>query len=327
MEKRFKQPGYIEYFIAFMFAASIAVIPAAAGPGGQASASVTVAVSLNPVIAITYPVNGQTLNARQTLVEGTYGGMDLANGYIRVNGVPAVILENRFFANNVNLGEGLFTITARANDGAGNEPAASADVNAVYPEKYVEISGSADSGTAPLEVMLTITPSFGSTPQLTVSGPVQAEIPYSDPVTNRFEVRLTAEGEYTCTAEATDDQGNVISGSYKIAATKARNIMDTLYAKWDAMKQELLNGNVDGAVEYFMAGGPREKYRAMFRQIAGNQPGGIAAFAESLPDPLFVNSDGRTARFILTREENGSTFGYDLQFVKASDGSWKIYGF
>ena len=89
------------------------------------------------------------------------------------------------------------------------------------------------------------------------------------------------------------------------------------------MRSRLINGDIDGALEYFHSFEKKE-YKMIYRIIEDKEPGGISAVAKELPDPTLVKMDANTATYILLREEDGRKMGYTLLFAKDFDGSWKI---
>ena len=90
------------------------------------------------------------------------------------------------------------------------------------------------------------------------------------------------------------------------------------------MKTALIDGDIDSALEFFNAGRARQGYSEIFNFIEANAPGGIAADAQNLPEPILVNSEGNFATYILARDESGTIIEYTLYFIKDDDGLWRI---
>ena len=68
---------------------------------------------------------------------------------------------------------------------------------------------------------------------------------------NEFNIRLTTPGIYSLTAEATDDQGQVYTGSVAVHVL-SEAVLDALFQrKWSEMKSALADGNIGEAVNYF----------------------------------------------------------------------------
>ena len=199
----------------------------------------------------------------------------------------------------------------------GNEMRGESEIAKKAIAIYCELS----DGIAPLEVNLFVSHSFTGTPKLDISGP-------GEPVINteskrEYRIRFDKEGIYTCRAEVTDEQGKTHSATHTIFVRTKKQLTDLLVSIWNKMKERLIAGNVDGAMEFFEES-VRENYRHLFSQMA--KKGKLAELAKSLPDPLFLKTEGPIAIFILKREEEGRLFGAELHFTNVSD-QWKILSF
>ena len=127
----------------------------ATGPGGVTTESVVVSVS-GIDIAITSPADGEVLETRDVMVQGTFANAHDNETGIIVNGVPAAVYENRFIANHVPLQEGENTLTVRATDTTGDFNEASIGVTAHLPEDYIRIIAFQETGIAPFETTLRV---------------------------------------------------------------------------------------------------------------------------------------------------------------------------
>jgi hypothetical protein len=90
------------------------------------------------------------------------------------------------------------------------------------------------------------------------------------------------------------------------------------------MKTALVAGDIEGALEYFTDGRPRQRYREIYDFIEENVPGGISAEAQKLPEPILIELNGNLATYILVRDEDGTMIEYTLYFVKDVYGFWRI---
>ena len=101
-----------------------------------------------------------------------------------------------------------------------------------------------------------------------------------------------------------------------------------LRSKWNKMRENLKNNNIDGALQYFY---PEvvPRYKKMFLFIDEKVPGGISAEAEKLPDPILIKIEKNKVTYILVRKENGDYLEYPLYFIKDIfyTGQWKIYDY
>jgi Glucodextranase, domain B/NHL repeat len=123
----------------------------------QRSAQATATVYLDsvpPVVTITAPADNSTVSTVRTDVSGTFTETSLKS--ISVNGVPAFISGNSWLARNVPLLTGTNTITATAEDIAGNTATASITLNgADNLADPVQLAATPVGGFAPLNVIFT----------------------------------------------------------------------------------------------------------------------------------------------------------------------------
>lgn len=129
---------------------------------GTASASTTVYLdSTAPTIAITAPANNTTFNTTRVNVSGTFTESSLKQ--ITVNGVLAFMGSGTFTAFNVPLATGANSITAVAEDIAGNSTSTSINLNGdTTLADPVQLAASPLGGFATLNV--TFTPTASSAP-------------------------------------------------------------------------------------------------------------------------------------------------------------------
>jgi hypothetical protein len=295
----------------------------ATGPGGTATATVTVEVS-PIIISITSPLDGETISRPDTLVEGTITNTTGNETGVTVNGMVAMVFGNQFVANHVLLDEGENTITATATDTNGNTITTSITLYAETIGNYIRITADTESGISPLETILRIDGSFSFTESsLTYTGP--GEVDFLESTSEEYRVRMTTEGIYYITAEVTDSQSITYTDTTAIVVLNQAELDALLRAKWDGMKLKLINGNIEGALEYFTDGRSRQRYNEIFNFIEANVPGGISSDAQNLPEPILIELEGNFAHYILARDEDGTMIEYNLYFVKDGFGLWRIY--
>lgn len=149
-----------------------------------------------PVIAITAPANSSSFNTERINVSGTFTESSLKQ--ITVNGVRAFTGSGIFEALNVPLGEGENTITATAEDIAGNETTTSITVNgSATPVDPVQLAASPVGGFVSLVVTFTPTASVPGTLQYVYydfdgDGDAEQTETDLDPITHTY----TGAGEY-----------------------------------------------------------------------------------------------------------------------------------
>jgi hypothetical protein len=308
---------------------SMAVSPAetttyaitATGPGGTATANVTVEVS--PItISITSPLDGETISRPDTLVEGTITNTTGNETGVTVNGMVAMVYGNQFVANHVPLEEGGNTITVTATDTDGNTITTSITINALTTGDYIRIAADTESGISPLETTLRIDGSFSFTESsLTYTGP--GEVEFLESTSEEYRVRMTVEGVYYFTAEVTDSQSIAYTDIVAVVVLNQAELDTLLRAKWDGMKAALIAGDVEGATS-FHHGVLKDEYESICNLIGSNLP----VLVQQMQDIESVYTKGDKAKYRIkqdhTVEGQTVTITYYIYFCKDGNGLWKI---
>jgi len=295
----------------------------ATGPSGTVTNSVTVTVTPQITLTITSPINGSTISWPDVMVQGTITNASGSETGVTVNGIVAIVNGDQFVANHVSLQEGENTINATATDTQGYTANDSVTVNAETTGDYIKITALSESGISPLETRLSIDGSFSFTASyLTHSGTGTVEFLESSP--DEYLVRITGEGIYYFTVEVTDAENIVHTNTVAVVVLDQAQLDQLLKAKWSAMKEALVAGDIESALEYFDNGRQRQRYSKIFNFIEENVPGGISVTAQNLPEPILVKVEERKATYILARDEDGTMIEYTLYFVKDDTGFWKI---
>ncbi|MFH1672416.1 MAG: hypothetical protein ABIF87_03175 [Pseudomonadota bacterium] len=294
----------------------------ATGPGGTATDSVTVTAIYPITLNITSPNNGDTISRPDIMVEGTITNTTGNETGVTINGVVAIVYGNQFVENRVPLQEGENTITATATDTDGKTASALITVYAETTGDYIELTAHTQSGISSLETTLRVQGSFSFTESsLSYTGPGDVEFLQSS--AEEYEVRLTAEGTYYFTAEATDGQGNTHTDTIAIVVLNRAELDTLLKAKWDGMKIALINNNIEGALNYFHESS-KEHYQKIFRLVIDRLPD----IASAMRDIELIYLEDKVAKYRIRKEEEiqGQTYDitYYIYFVKDLNGLWKI---
>ena len=289
----------------------------------SSSADNTFATSTLISITITSPIDGATISRPDVMVEGTVTHTTGNETGVTVNGVLAIVHGGRFVANHVPLLEGENTLTVKAADTEGNFYNVSTIVYGDTGADYIRISATPESGLSPLEAALRLEGSIAiSTSSVSYAGPGTVEFPTGS--VEEYTAQMTAEGIYYFTAEATDAENNIYTDTVAVQVLDIAELDALLKSKWSGLKLELMNGDIEGGMEYFSESS-KQRYSEIFNYIEENIPGGISDEAQSLPEPILVEGDGSLVTYILAREEDGTMMEYTLYFVKDNFGLWKIY--
>ncbi len=94
---------------------------------------------------------------------------------------------------------------------------------------------------------------------------------------------------------------------------------DTPEAAWNAMKERLLKGDIDGAITYF-ASQDAEKYRETYLAIGTNA---LAKTISEIPPIKPVEIKHGTAQYRFNQMVQGQLLTFPIEFVK-ENGKWKI---
>lgn len=164
--------------------------------------------TLAPRISISSPTNGSTVSAGIITVSGT---VSENTATVTVNGINAIVANNKFTANNISLTEGANTITAIATDKAGNSATNSVTITYVRDTiPPLAVISSPANGIKVNTENITITGIIDdNTATVTVNG-INAAV--SNNAFTAPNVPLT-EGQNTITVTATDPAGNTSSAA------------------------------------------------------------------------------------------------------------------
>jgi len=241
----------------------------ATGPGGTVTNSVTVTVTPQITLTITSPINGLTINRPDVMVQGTVINTNGHETGVTVNGIVAMVYGDQFVANHVPLQEGENTITATATDTVGNTASDSVTVNVEASGDYITITALPESGVSPLETRLSIDGSFSFTASsLSVINPGDVEFLESSP--DEYLASLTGEGIYYFTVQVTDAESNVHTDTVAVVVLDQAQLDQLLKAKWDGMRQALIDGNIESAAAYFKSD-RMTAYSDFFQSIPNDQ--------------------------------------------------------
>ncbi len=299
----------------------------ATGLGYTATASVTVTVT--PIaISITSPLEGETINRPNTIVQGTITNLTGNETGVYVNGIVAMVYGDQFVANNVPLAEGENTITAVATDAAGYTDSASITVYSDITDDYIRVTAEPESGVSPLEVVLRAEGSF--TPSnlsfTKISGPEPAEyLPGSEP--NEIKVRLEETGVYYFLATAEDDQSNTYTDTVAVQVLDVAVLDALLKAKWNGMKTALIAEDIEGALNYIEQYS-RETYQDIFNALGSSY---LSSVAENMEDIQLIYALNGLAKYRIRRNqeinEAQHTITYYIYFQINGHGVWTIRAF
>lgn len=302
----------------------------ATNQSGTTTEVVTVRV-LDPAslaVAITSPQAGENFTVPQVLVQGivTTGTDEVG---VTVNGMPAQVHGNRFFANNVPLGEGENIISVKATEPSGTtvSDTVTVSVDTSQPTEWIELRLNPDSGTAPLVANLRAQWHLSFDPENTFvgfNGPARVSVTPVSPT--EADLSFPVPGVYTVTYTAADIHGTEYKQEVMVNVYDRPGLDTLLQARWQGMKGKLALRDIEGGLRYFI-GEAKGKYRGAFTALSGELP---QLVGDMQGIELIYARDGR-AKYRLNRqhEVNGTEVAitYYIYFVKDAAGLWKIEQF
>jgi Tfp pilus assembly protein PilX len=274
-------------------------------------------------IVVSSPSNGSTITGPDVTVNGAVINTTGNETGITVNGIVANVYGNQFIADHVPLAEGSNTFTVTATDSGGTTASTAISVDAVAGD-YIRLTSNIDSGISPLEVTLRIDGSFSiDDADISIEGPTLAEI-VDNPAPDEYTVKFRSEGLYYVTASATGPDGNVYEDTITITVMNKEQLDRLLKAKWEGMKEDLINGETSDALDYFTQDS-HQLYSDIFSALGTQLP----QIIQPMQDIQLIYAESNAAKYRIRRNEQygGQTLDitYYIYFTVDSDGMWKIY--
>ena len=275
-------------------------------------------------ITISSPANGASISGNSVMVTGSINNAANVETGVTVNGIAVSLNNNQFAVNNVPLAEGANTITVTATDVNGTTATKSITVNATIPENFITLSVYPESGTAPMEVSLRIDGSFSITnPVITSTGPGIVE-PLESNNPDEYKYKMTTEGIYHFTAQVTGPDGNIYQDTKAVTVLSLAQVDALLRAKWAAFKTALNNQDINSAVLNF-ASGSQDTYRSLYADLKPLLQNICAELNTTHINYISAKNNKAIYEIIVSR--NNVTYSFQLEFVKDTDGIWKIFKF
>lgn len=281
-----------------------------------------------PVVAISTPPAGETIHSAVFHATGiAAGGRDLG---VMVNGRAAELdlahtgslADPYLWSAEVYAADGPLTITAIARNAAGLTVAATRDVGVSIDATSMRLIAEVPSAVAPASIRFQLdgVPDGATKYEADLDGNGSFEIvsasepalaaSYATPGLRRVTVRVTSPaGVRTATA---------------FVSIADFGTLDTLLQqRWSSFRAALARRDVPAALLLMAGEEAREKYGELFTLLLERLPAISATMDPILP----VSINGEYAKYLLTRVEDGRTFGYSVYFIRDEDGVWRIAQF
>ena len=298
----------------------------ATGTCGTATAEAAVTVGPGLEVEILSPLEGQLFNRPDVPVQGLVHDSQAARLGVVVDGRPALVDGNRFYANHVPLVPGNNTIALFARDSDGRVGTSMLQLVHQEPERYVEVTPFAQWGTAPFESSLRVDGNFDLIdPVLSGHGPGPVKF-NSTEEDGAYRMRIADPGMYRVTLSAADQSGEIFSDEVFVRIVDRQVLDGELHGLWDDMKSALAEQDMEAVVSCFTRDN-RDLYLEIFTTLYDDLP---LIAANMLPIEM-ITADEECIKYRIAKEElyGGEllTITHHVYFTRDSDGMWKILRF
>jgi len=117
-----------------------------------------------------------------------------------------------------------------------------------------------------------------------------------------------------------DEQGNDYYDRITIEVVSSEDTEAEIKTQWDAMVLELINGNVETALNYFDEGS-QDEYRWLFNNMDSSK---VSAIFSGVTDFKLRSLNDGIAHCAAMRDESGESYAYPITMVQAKPGIWRI---
>jgi hypothetical protein len=140
---------------------------------------------------------------------------------------------------------------------------------------------------------------------------------------DEFKCKMTTEGVYYFTAQATGPDGNTYSDTLAVTVHSLAQLDTLLRSKWALLTSALQNKDIATALTVMLPAS-RDRYQTMFSLLTDQLP----AIVATQTDLVFDSIAGDFAFYELKTSEAGSVSSYRVIFVRdTSTGLWLIQEF
>jgi len=281
------------------------------------NSSSTLGYTVGSSLQFLTPQNSSTLNSQTGNVIGVFAGSN--NSGINVNGVTACTYNNNFYINNLPLTAGANTLTATYTTENGSTQSTAINVSSSASASY-KFSADQNCGVAPLNVNFNLDIGSNVVQQLDIDYDNDGSIDLSTttPSTAVLQYNYTTAGVYPVTVWVTTAAG-VQQLSLNIVVQDGLQLDSMFKVIWSNMFNALMAGDKTTAIQYITAEGVRN-YGGVFDSLMPN----MAAIYGELSVIERISAGNEIADYAILRVDNGVIQTFVINFVKGSDGVWRI---
>ena len=137
---------------------------------------------------------------------------------------------------------------------------------------------------------------------------------------------MSTPGIYYITAEATDGESSIYTNTVALVVVDLAAMDAMLRAKWNEMKSALINGDINGALNFFTYPS-RNEYEQIFAILSDQLPN----IASNMEDIQIIYVNDFVSKYRIRKDEiiNGENYRvtYYIHFLKNPHGLWFIDSF
>ncbi len=267
-------------------------------------------------VTITEPTAGATVAQGPLLVRGSVEASGGEAG-VTVNGVPASV-HGSLFAALVPVTPETTTLTATATTISGATASSSIPVSP-RPEAPASVMLEAfpPGGAAPLIVTFHLQNNTGRALVLfELDSDGDGSVDLTSATFSEPQATYGSQGLFVPRLRATDDQGQAYTATTLVTVGG----IPALEPKWEGMKDALRQGDIPKALT-FIHSSARERYEAIFKQLAPSQLAAIDQYLTSIV-PVAIGHNG--AEYAMRRMRGGDVLSFPVWFQVDTDGVWRL---
>jgi hypothetical protein len=251
-------------------------------------------------------------------VSGTVEGPP--NTGVTVNGVVAMVMDGRFYANRIPLKPGAneLVVVATLPDGSSSTQIITITSTATSP---FEITVEPQAGIAPLKTAFKVETRRGQAIQLIeadFNGDGAADFSATNPAAP-IGFTYTAPGVYQARVTVIDTQNVVTTETLYVVVYDPAERDRFFIGLWNGMNDALKRGDRNAALNYLNAGA-KTKFRPVFDLLLPQMPAIIASYSP----PLRVSVSESIGEYAVTRPYQGKTRVYLIYYLQDADGVWRL---
>ncbi len=284
---------------------------------GASNNSSSMSYTVGATLQIISPQASSDINAETVNIVGVFANEN--NSGINVNGQTACTYNNNFYVNNMSLSTGDNTLTATYTTVSGATDSTSINVARTSAASY-KLTAYRYCGIAPFNVIFDLDTGSDAIHQLDIDYDNDGviDLTTSDPVTATLQHDYITPGVYPVTAWLTTTTGTK-QLSLNIVVNDQTQQGNVLQSIWNGMTSELIAGNKSNALSY-INGDSQALYDSVFDSLMPN----MTDIFDELSNIVPINVGRKTANYAIIREENDQIKTYIVNFIRGSDGVWRI---